>query len=155
MRQMAEENRLWGAERIRGVLLKLGIKVAKRTLQKYLPKERHPIGKTWTTFLKNHAQEIFVCDFTVIHDLCFRPIYLLVVMHLATRQIKHFNLTRNPTDAWMAYQMREISVMDKDPRFFYMRFCTTAILRQIHPPDNYIDGDSMCLGIKPGCLSDA
>ncbi len=117
IRQMAEENHLWGAERINGELLKLGIKVAKRTIQKYLPKSRRPSGQTWATFLRNHAQEIFVCDFTVGQDLCFRPIYLLVVMHLATRQIKHFNLTRNPTDPWMAQQMREISAWGEGPRF--------------------------------------
>jgi transposase InsO family protein len=67
--------------------------------------------------LKSHAQEIFVCDFTVVHDLFFRPIYLLVVMHLATRQIKHFNLTRNPSDTWMAQQMREISAWSEGPLF--------------------------------------
>jgi hypothetical protein len=115
IRKMAEENRLWGAERIRGELLKLEIKIAKRTIQKYLPKDRHPSGQAWPTFLKNHAQEIFVCDFTVVHDFCFRPIYLLVVMHLATRQIKHFNLTRNPSDTWMAQQMREISAWGDGP----------------------------------------
>lgn len=115
IRQMAEENHLWGAERLRGELLKLGIKVAKRTIQKYLPKDRHRSGQTWTTFLQTHAEAIFVCDFTVVHDFCFRPIYLLVVMHLATRQIKHFNLTRNPTDAWMTQQMREISAWGEGP----------------------------------------
>ncbi|GAB4578274.1 MAG: integrase core domain-containing protein [Anaerolineales bacterium] len=117
IRKMAEANRLWGAERIRGELLKLGIKIAKRTIQKYLPKDRRSSGQTWATFLKNHAEDIFVCDFTVVHDLCFRPISLLIVMHLATRQIKHFNLTRNPSDAWMAQQMREINAWDKGPRF--------------------------------------
>jgi putative transposase len=117
IRQLANENRLWGAERIRGELLKLGIKISKRMIQKYLPKDHHLSGQAWTTFLKNHAQDIFVCDSTVVHDLCFRPIYLLVVMHLATRQIKHFNLTRNPTDTWIAQQMREISAWGEGPRF--------------------------------------
>jgi len=117
IKQMAEENRLWGAERIRGELIKLGIKIAKRTIQKYLPKNRRPSGQAWATFLKNHAQEIFVCDFTVVHDIFFRPIYLLVVMHLATRQIKHFNLTRNPSDTWMVQQIREISAWGEGPRF--------------------------------------
>jgi putative transposase len=117
IRQLAEKNRLWGAERIRGELLKLGIKVAQRTIQKYLPKDRCPSGQTWATFLQNHAQHIYVCDFTIGHDLLFRPIYLLVVMHLAIRQIKHFNLTRNPTGTWMAQQLREISAWGEGPRF--------------------------------------
>jgi putative transposase len=85
--KMAEENQLWGAARIRGELLKLGIQVAKRTIQKYLPIDRRPSGQAWATFLKNHVQEIFVCDFTVVHDLGFRPSYLLVVLHLATRRL--------------------------------------------------------------------
>ena len=66
IQQMANENRLWGAERIRGELLKLGIRVSKRTIcQRYLPKERKPSKQTWATFLKNHAGEIWACDFTV------------------------------------------------------------------------------------------
>ena len=57
IRKMANENRLWGAERIRGELLKLGIKVCKRTIQKYMPKERKspPSSQTWATFMKNHG----------------------------------------------------------------------------------------------------
>ena len=117
IRQMAEENSQWGVECIRGELLKLGIKIANRTIQKYLPKERHPTGQIWVTFLQTHAEAIFVCDFTVVYDICFRPIYLLVVMHLATRQTKHIKLTRNPTDAWMAQQRREISAWGEGPQF--------------------------------------
>lgn len=116
IQQMAMENKLWGAERIRGELLKLGIFVAKRTIQKYLPEGRRTFGQSWVTFLRTHAQEIFVCDFTVVHDCFFRPIYLFVVMHLATRQIVHFNVSRNPAGLWMAQQMREISPWDEGPR---------------------------------------
>ncbi|MCB9135827.1 MAG: hypothetical protein H6636_10410 [Anaerolineales bacterium] len=82
---MAKENRLWGAERIRGELLKLGIKITKRTIQKYIPQDLRFSGQTWPTFLKNNAEDIFVCDFTVVYDIRSRPIYLLVVMYLATR----------------------------------------------------------------------
>jgi hypothetical protein len=70
---MAVENYLWGAERIRGELLKLGIEVSKRTIQKYMPKARPshvashivpmPLRETWATFLKNQAGEIWACDF--------------------------------------------------------------------------------------------
>jgi putative transposase len=76
IRRMANENRLWGAERIRGELLKLGIKVSKRTIQRYMPKRRRKPGQTWATFLKNHAGDIWACDFTVVHDLLFRPLYV-------------------------------------------------------------------------------
>ena len=65
IRKMVKENKLWGAERIRGELLKLGIALCKRTIQKYMPKERKELGssQTWATFLKNQANGIWVCDF--------------------------------------------------------------------------------------------
>jgi len=58
--RLATDNRLWGAERIRGELLKLGIQVSKRTIQKYLKRmpRLRPGGQTWSTFVRNHAAEI-------------------------------------------------------------------------------------------------
>jgi len=80
-RKIVKENKLWGAERIRGELLKLGIAVSKRTIQKYMPKERKELGssQTWATFLKNQANGIWACDFTVVHDWLFRQWYVFVV----------------------------------------------------------------------------
>jgi putative transposase len=58
IKTMARDNRLWGAERIRGELLKLGIRVSKRTIQMYMRQERvWPSSQTWSTFLHNHAHE--------------------------------------------------------------------------------------------------
>src|SRR5207247_10681575 len=64
IKEMARDNRLWGAERIRGELLKLGIRVCKRTIQKYMRQVRtsRPRGQTWSTFLHTHAQQIWACD---------------------------------------------------------------------------------------------
>jgi hypothetical protein len=64
IRQMAKDNRLWGAERIRGELLKLGIRVCKRTIQKYMRTVRthQPRGQKWSTFLRNHAAQVWACD---------------------------------------------------------------------------------------------
>ena len=72
--KMAKENQLWGAERIRGELLKLGIDVSKRTIQRYIPKERKSCSssQTWATFLRNQASGIWACDFTVVNDWLFR-----------------------------------------------------------------------------------
>ena len=99
IQQMARENLTWGAKRIRGELLNLGIKVSKRTIQKYLPEDRHEkSGQSWSTFIKNHFQDIWACDFTVVHDLLFRPIYIFVIMELCTRRVIHAGVTRNPTD---------------------------------------------------------
>ena len=73
---MAKDNRLWGAERIRGELLKLDIHVCKRTIQKYMRLVRtpQPGGQKWATFLRNHAAEIWACDFLQVTDLFFRPV---------------------------------------------------------------------------------
>ena len=66
--EMAAHNRLWGAERIRGELLKLGIRLSKRTIQQYLRHARppRPRGQTWSTFLHNHAPDIWACDFVAV-----------------------------------------------------------------------------------------
>jgi hypothetical protein len=68
--KMAKENLIWGAERIRGELLKLGIVVSKRTIQRHMPKDRkeHSSSQNWATFLKNQASGIWACDFTVVTD---------------------------------------------------------------------------------------
>src|SRR5881275_3059629 len=73
IREMARDNRLWGAERIRGELLKLGIRVCKRTIQKYMRAVRPTRlgGQTWKTFLHNHAKDIWACDFLQVTDLFF------------------------------------------------------------------------------------
>ncbi|HEX7432862.1 MAG TPA: helix-turn-helix domain-containing protein [Anaerolineaceae bacterium] len=111
IRKMAKENLLWGAERIRGELLKLGIKVCKRTIQKYLPKERKSpsSSQTWASFIRNHARDIWACDFTVVYDLLFRPWYIFVVMELKTRRILHTAITKFPTDEWTAQQLRDVT----------------------------------------------
>jgi transposase InsO family protein len=116
IKQMAEENRLWGAERIRGELLKLSIRVSKRTIQRCLPKERKSSGQTWATFLKNHAGDIWACDFTVIYDLLFRPIYIFVILEPKTRRIVHTWVTKSPTDAWTAQQLREATPWGMSPK---------------------------------------
>jgi len=89
IKKMAKENRLWGAERIRGELLKLGIRVSKRTIQSYIPKKGKASCQTWATFIKNHAGDIWACDSTVVHDLFFRPIYIFVILELKTRRVVH------------------------------------------------------------------
>jgi putative transposase len=119
IREMAENNPLWGAERIQGELLKLGIQISKRTIQKHMPKanKRRSSGQTWTTFLKNHIQDIWACDFTVVNDWLFRPWYIFVVMELKSRRIIHTAVTRSPTDEWTAQQPQEATHWGKKPKY--------------------------------------
>jgi putative transposase len=101
---MATKNRLWGAERIRGELLKLDIHVCKRTIQKYMRPVRppQPRGQNWATFLHNHAAHIWACDFLQVTDLFFRPLFAFFIIELKTRRVIHVGATRSPTDAWVA-----------------------------------------------------
>jgi transposase InsO family protein len=119
IKAMAAANRLWGAERIRGELLKLDIRVAKSTIQRYLRAARPPrrTGQTWATFLRNHAREIWACDFLPVTDLCFRPLHAFSVIALETRRVVHVGVTRHPTDAWVAQQLREATPSDQRPRY--------------------------------------
>ena len=116
---MATANGLWGAERIRGELLKLGIRVSKRTVQQYMrsvrPRGQH--GQTWGTFLRNHTHDIWACDVLQLYDAWFRPIYAFFIVAHGTREVVHVNVTRSPTDAWVAQQLREATPYDSAPRF--------------------------------------
>lgn len=119
IREMAAANRLWGAERIRGELLKLGIRVAKSTIQRYLREVRPPrrTGQPWATFLRNHAPAVWACDFLPVTDLLFRPLYAFFVIALETRRVVHVGVTRHPTDAWVAQQLREATPFDQRPPY--------------------------------------
>ncbi len=116
---MAKENRLWGAERIRSELLKLGIEVSKRTIQRHMPKEKkeYSSSQTWATFLKNQAGNTWPCDFTVVNDWLFRQGHIFVVMELETRRIVHTGVTKYPIDEWIAQQLREATPWGKRPKY--------------------------------------
>src|SRR5215831_15551842 len=109
IREMAKDNRLWGAERIRGELLKLGLRVCKRTIQKYMRtvRTKPPRGQRWSTFLHNHAGQIWACDFLQVTDLFFRAFFAFFIVELQSRKVIHVGVTRSPTDAWVAQQLRE------------------------------------------------
>jgi len=104
IKEMAANNRLWGAERIRGELLKLDIWVSKRTIQMYMKPVRlkRPGGQSWATFLHNHAAEIWACDFLQISDLFFRSLFAFFIIDLKSRKVIHMNVTRSPSDSWVA-----------------------------------------------------
>jgi len=122
IKQMAVENRRWGSKRIRGELLKLGIRVNRGTIRHYmwqarrqLPPQHH--GQSWATFLANHAGEIWACDFVQTYDLFFRTVFLFFIIEHGSRRVVHVGVTRTPTDAWVAQQMREATPFGEGPRF--------------------------------------
>ncbi len=121
IQRLAAENRLWGAERIRGELRKLGIRVGKRTVQRHMraarPQPTGGGGQTWATFLRNHAHEPWACDFLQVVDLRFRALFAFCIVELGSRRVVHVGVTRHPTDAWVAQQLREATPFGTAPRF--------------------------------------
>ena len=115
--RMSEENRLWGAERIRGELLKVGIRVGKRTVQRYMYRNRSSgprDGQSWKTFLKNHT--VWACDFLQLHDIWFRPIFGFFILDVNAKGVVHVAVTRAPTEQWTAQQLREVTPFGQGPQ---------------------------------------
>jgi hypothetical protein len=108
IRQMCRANPLWGAPRIHGELLKLGITVAQRTVAKYLGRRgRDGRSQNWTTFLRNHFGQMVSVDFLTVPTVSFQVLYVFVVLSHARRQILHFNVTASPSARWIGQQLRE------------------------------------------------
>jgi transposase InsO family protein len=117
IRQMWHANPTWGAPRIVGELRKLGIEVAKSTVEKYRPRSKKPLSPTWKTFLKNHVQDLVAMDFFVVPTVTFRVLFVLVILAHDRRRIVHFNVTEHPTAQWTAQQVVEAFPWDKAPRY--------------------------------------
>jgi transposase InsO family protein len=116
IRRMTQENKTWGAERIRGELLKLGLCVAKRTIQRYMRGVRPPTlphGQSWKTFLANH--KVWACDFLQVYDIWFRPLFAFFVIDIKSREVIHVGVTRAPTEQWTAQQFRNITPLCAGP----------------------------------------
>jgi hypothetical protein len=99
--------RIWGAPRIQGELLKLGYAVAQSTVAKYMAKRDNPSGQRWGTFLRNHAPHIAAMDLFVVPTIGFAQLYILVIVRLARRELVWINVTRHPTAEWIAQQITE------------------------------------------------
>ena len=96
IREMSIANSLWGAPRIHGELLKLGIEIGQTSVAKYMVRRTGPPSQGWKTFLNNHADGIAAMDLFVVPTISFRLLYGLLIMGHGRRQILWFavNLDR-------------------------------------------------------------
>jgi transposase InsO family protein len=114
---MWQANPTWGSPRIVGELRKLGIEVAKSTVEKYRPRPKKPLSPTWKIFRKNHVQDLVALDFFVVPTVTFRVLFVLVILAHDRRRIVHCNVTEHPTAQWTAQQVVEAFPWDEAPRY--------------------------------------
>jgi transposase InsO family protein len=114
---MCQENPGWGAPRIHGELLKLGIDIAESSVSKYMPRCHKPPSQTWRTFLENHAQQLVSIDFFTVPTINFQVLYVFLVLAHDRRRILHFNVTAHPTSDWTGQQLREAFPFAQVPRY--------------------------------------
>ncbi len=127
--RMARENPTWGAPKIHGELLKLGFKIAERTVSRYLARgtpRSGDAGQRWQTFLRNHREAIAAMDFFAVPTITFKLLYCFFVIDHRRRRILHFNVTAHPTAEWVCQQLREAfpndgtfkyAILDRDSKF--------------------------------------
>jgi transposase InsO family protein len=115
--EMSRANPLWGAPRIHGELLKLGIAVAQSTVAKYMARGRRPPSQTWKAFLRNHAAGIAAVDLFVVPTIGFRLLYVLVILGHDRRRILSFGVTSHPTAEWIARQITDAFPWTEAPRY--------------------------------------
>jgi hypothetical protein len=117
IRKMSRENPLWGAPRIHGELLKLGVDIGETSVGKYIVRGRNPPSQTWRTFLENHANTMVSVDFVTVPTIRFQVLCVFLVLAHDRRRIVHFNVTAHPTAEWTGQQLREAFPFEQTPRY--------------------------------------
>jgi hypothetical protein len=114
---MSRENPLWGAPRIYGELLKLGIDIGETSVGKYMVRRRNPPSQTWRTFLANHVKSLVSVDFFLVPTIRFQILYVFLVLAHDRRRILQFGVTAHPTAEWTAQQLRNAFPWDTAGRY--------------------------------------
>lgn len=117
IREMSVANPFWGAPRIHGELLKLGIDVGQTTVAKYMARGRRPPSQGWKTFLRNHADGIASMDLFVVPTISFQLLYGLLVLRHGRRKILWVGATMHPSAEWISRQLTEAYGWEQGPRY--------------------------------------
>jgi hypothetical protein len=114
---MSGGNLLWGAPRIHGELLKLGIEVSQATVAKYMVRRRGTPSQNWRSFLRNHVEGIAAIDMFVVVSASFRLLYVMIILAHDRRKIMRTAVTEHPTAAWLSRQATEAFPWDTAPGY--------------------------------------
>jgi transposase InsO family protein len=159
---------LWGTERIRGELLKLGIVVSNRSIRRYRWRRIHPGDhQRWRAFLTNELRGIWAADLFVVQTVSYRTLYVFFLLRHDRREWIHFNVTASPTAAWIWRQLVEATPLGRQPKFlihdrdadyggdFDERLATLAITGVRTPamaPEANAIGERLVRTIRSECL---
>ena len=114
--QISRDNRLWGTERIRGELLKLGMVVSNRSIRRYRWRQPRREGtQAWRTFLKNHLNGIWAADLFVVQTVAYQVLYVMIFISHGRRELVHFNVTAHPAAVWVWRQLIEATPWAAQP----------------------------------------
>jgi putative transposase len=145
------------------------MRVCKRTIQKYMRRVRtaRPRGQNWATFLRNHAKDVWACDFLQVTDLFFRSLFAFFIIELKSRSVIHVGVTRFPTDAWTAQQLREATPYGQTPKYLirdndnkfgscFARVVATSGIEILKTPHQAPRANAICerflLSVRRECL---
>ena len=128
IRTMSEANPRWGAPRIHGELLILGVDIGQASVGKYMVRHRRPPSQSWRTFLANHMGQLMAADFFVVPTATGRLLFVLIILAHNRRRVVHVAVTAHPTATWTAQQLRDAFPWDTAPRFL------------LHDRDHAFDG---------------
>jgi putative transposase len=114
-----------------------------------------PRGQTWATFLRNHAAQVWACDFLQITDLFFRPLVAFFLIELKSRKVIHVGVTYSPRDAWVVQQLREATpygqapnylIRDNDSKFgpCFARVAATSGIKILKTPYHAPRANAIC-----------
>src|SRR6202162_2102736 len=117
IRQMSSANPLWGAPRIQGELLKLGMEISQATVAKYMVRRRGTPSQNWRTFLRNQAEGIAAIDMFVVASAAFQLLYVMIILTHDRRKIVRTAVTEHPTAVWLSRQLTEAFPWDTAPLY--------------------------------------
>jgi putative transposase len=117
IRKMCLSNPTWGAPRVHGELLKLGLDVSQSTVSKYMVRPRKPPSQTWRVFLQNHVKQLVSVDFFVVPTIDFKLLFVFLILAHERRRVIHFNVTQHPSAAWTGQQLTQAFLWDTVPSY--------------------------------------
>jgi putative transposase len=117
IRTISSQNVTWGAPRVHGEILRLGIEVSQATVERYMVRHEKPPSQNWRTFLDNHVATLASIDFFTVPTIRFGVLYVFLVLAHDRRKVVHFNVTANPTAEWTARQITEAFPESTAPRY--------------------------------------